>query len=156
MVGLRFPFLIGSVLAATAILPLSGCDDDGVRVRGFILPEGDAQRGEAAFVELGCTACHTVSGTELTQPENPEYSVVLGGKVLQVRDYGDLLTSVVHPDHSVRLPYADVPEGETRARSPMPDFTADMSVAQLIDVVTFLHGRYEKLPAYRGRYYYYP
>ena len=38
----------------------------------------------------------------------------------------------------------------------MPDLTETMSVAQLVDVVAFLHGKYEKLPNYGGKYYYYP
>jgi hypothetical protein len=155
MVGLRFSSC-AAALAVAAPLFLAACDSDGIRVRGFVLPEGDPLRGEAAFVALGCPSCHTVAGTDLTEATGGEYSVLLGGKVLQVRHYGDLLTSIVHPDHRVRLPYATVPVGEDRARSPMPDLTETMSVAQLVDVVAFLHGKYEKLPNYGGKYYYYP
>lgn len=140
-------------LVALATL-LVGCDADGINVRGFVLPEGDPVRGEAAFVELGCTRCHTVVGTELSQPENPPYTVALGGKVIQVKHYGDLLTSIVNPNHRVRPPYAQA-DGE-KVSSPMPDFTATLTVEQLINVVAFLHGKYDKLPNYGGKYYYYP
>jgi hypothetical protein len=138
------------------MLLLVGCDKEGINVSGFVLPEGDAARGEAAFVELGCTACHTVAGTELTQPENSAFSVPLGGKVIRVKHYGDLLTSIVNPDHRIPPRYAQEAAMEGEPESPMPDFTVTMSVEQLIDVVAFLHGRYEKLPHYSGRYYAYP
>ena len=31
---------------------------------GFVLPEGDAQRGAQAFLDLKCHACHEVEGIE--------------------------------------------------------------------------------------------
>jgi hypothetical protein len=142
-------------LIALATL-LVACDQGGINVRGFVLPEGDPVRGEATFVEMGCTRCHTVANTELSQPENPPYSVALGGKVIQVKHYGDLLTSIVYPDHRVWPRYAQESADKEEVSSPMPDFTATLTVEQLIDLVAFLHGKYEKLPNYGGKYYYYP
>lgn len=155
MVGLLFSGSKGVLLGALVIL-LVGCNQDGIKVRGFILPEGDPVQGEATFVELGCTACHTVADTQLSQPEDAAYSVALGGKVIRVKHYGDLLTSIVNPDHRVLPPYAGDSGDGGRPESPMPDFTGSMTIEQLIDVVAFLHGKYEKLPNYGGKYYYYP
>jgi len=152
------PLSLWSRVTFFLVLPalLGGCDQGGINVRGFILPEGDAARGEATFVELGCTACHTVAGTELEQPEDAPFNVALGGKVIRVKHYGDLLTSIVNPNHRVRPPYGQDAQAGGEVTSPMPDFTATLTVAQLIDVVAFLHGKYEKLPNYGGKYYYYP
>ncbi len=155
--GARIPLLnFMAISAVAATLLVSGCDQDGIRVRGFVLPEGDPAKGELAFVQLDCTACHTVADTELTQPEDAAYSVPLGGKVIQVKHYGDLLTSIVHPDHRVFPRYVEDAEDEADPASPMPEYIDIMSVEQLIDVVAFLHGKYEKIPTYGGKYYYYP
>ena len=32
---------------------------------GFRLPDGDVERGKAAFLELKCYTCHTVSGLDI-------------------------------------------------------------------------------------------
>jgi hypothetical protein len=155
MDGIRALFPKALLVAAVALL-LGGCDQGGTKVRGFILPTGDASRGEETFVALGCPACHTVFNSDISQPADADFSVQLGGRLLQVKHYGDLLTSIVNPDHRVLPPYDDDKSEEGKPRSPMPDFTATMSVQQLINVVEFLHGKYEKIPDYGGRYYYYP
>jgi sulfur-oxidizing protein SoxX len=154
MVGQRALFLKVVFFAAVALL-IGGCDQEGTRVRGFILPAGDASQGEAAFVALGCPACHTVFNSDISQPEDAAFSVQLGGKLLQVKHYGDLLTSIVNPSHRVLPPYNDDKSEEGKPQSPMPDFTSSMSVEQLINVVEFLQGKYEKIPNYGGKYYYY-
>jgi hypothetical protein len=150
------PYIVKAALVGMIALLAGGCDQDGIKVRGFILPEGDAAQGQETFVELGCPACHTVAKTEITQPEGAPFSVQLGGKFLQVKHYGDLLTSIVNPDHRVLPPYNKESASEGKVTSPMPDFTQKMSVRQMIDVVEFLHGKYEKMPNYGGKYYYYP
>ena len=72
---------------------------------GFRLPDGDVQRGKAAFMELKCSTCHTVAGTEIPVP-NKDYAyvrvVVLGGEVRQVKTYGALVTSIINPSHHWR------------------------------------------------------
>lgn len=154
MVDLRSFFLKVAFLSLVTLV-LGGCEDSGTKVRGFILPKGDPDKGQETFVALGCPACHTVSKTEISQPEDAAFSVQLGGKFLQVKHYGDLLTSIVNPDHRVLPPYNEDSSGEDASMSPMPDFTGTMTVNQLIDVVEFLHGKYEKMPYYGGKYYYY-
>jgi hypothetical protein len=84
-----------------------------------------------------------------------DYEIRLGGEVLRVQDYGDLLTSVVIPDH--RLSQARQVKrdaGGEVERSPMPNVTGDLTVAELIDLVSYLHSRYsESQSAYRGYSY---
>ena len=59
---------------------------------GFRLPDGDVERGKAAFLELKCYTCHTVSGVDIgTRGKEYAYlrAVVLGGKTRQVKTYGN-------------------------------------------------------------------
>lgn len=109
--------------------------------KGFYLPPGNAQRGQATFVQMNCHNCHTVSGVALPTPANPGAKIVpLGGPVTRVRSYGDLVTSIIYPAHSV----SDLLTPAARkAGTPMPEIAADMTVTQLVDVVTFLAPRYE-------------
>lgn len=146
-------------LAFLFIAVIAACSDDRPPVEGFVLPEGDIEQGKAAFLSLGCTQCHTVADSDIEQPDDAEYQVALGGKLIQVEHYGDLLTSIVNPNHRVApdmRQQGDTGNEEDTAVSPMPDFTETMTVVQLIDVVEFLHSKYTQVPKYSGRYYHYP
>jgi hypothetical protein len=125
-------------------------------VKGFVLPEGNVEKGQASFVDLGCRQCHSVAGIELPVYDGVvSLQIDIGGKVLRVKNYGELMTSIVNPDHQLSPEYLRLlSEAEKeRGDSPMPDFRNNMTVAQLIDVVAFLHSSYEKLhPQYTGYY----
>ncbi len=113
---------------------------------GFRLPEnGDIARGEAAFVALKCSNCHTVADVDLPAPTSIAAPVPLGGMVHEVRTDGYLVTSIIHPAHFVSHParttlLAPAPE------SHMPDFSREMTVRQLVDVVAFLQSTYKVVP----------
>jgi sulfur-oxidizing protein SoxX len=130
--------------AAAVILLFAGaCDLLSGQGRGFTLPEGDAERGRAAFTELGCHQCHTIAGIE--QADNPELSLPLGGEVSHIDTYGELVTSIINPSHRLSRrypPLAERVDGESR----MPSLNREMTVEQLIDLVTFLHDQYELRP----------
>ena len=153
----RISTLGGRLTALILTLLIGACGQDRPPVKGFVLPEGDIAAGQATFVALGCPQCHTVVDTEITQPDDPAYSVRLGGSYMQVKHYGDLLTSIVNPSHRVAPPHrAGDGEDDGPPLSPMPDFTDTLTVAQLIYLVEFLHSKYTELPRYSGRIYYYP
>ena len=114
--------------------------------RGFRLPDGDIERGKAAFVELRCHTCHTVKETDIPSPDNKDYAyvrvVVLGGETRRVRTYGELVTSIINPSHVLAPGYPK--ELITKDnRSAMTDFNDRMTVRQLTDLVAFLQSRYE-------------
>ena len=124
----------------------SACDMGVKSARRFHLPQGNADKGKAAFVSLQCTACHTVKGVELPKPAvAPEAVVVLGGAVVRLRTYGDLLTAIVHPtygDSEKSALRASIPRG----KSPMPVVNDVMTVTEMVDLVTFLQPHYTQMP----------
>lgn len=148
-------------LLACAFLsqPFSSCRDSAARMNeGFRLPEGDESRGKAAFVELKCHQCHTVAGMELPKPDGTaSISYELGGEVRIVKSYGELVTAIIQPQHVVSARYVQQLEESQRKGvvSPMPDYNARMTVAQLTDIVTFLHAHYQKKPPTGVNYPYY-
>jgi hypothetical protein len=125
---------------------LSGCGGRHSPV-GFRLPEdGDIERGRAAFVELQCHKCHTVVGTTLAVPHQVDLGPIpLGGEVREIRTDGFLVTSIIHPGHIRARGPREVtltPDGESR----MPDYTDEMTVRQLVDIVAFLQWKYKFVP----------
>ena len=132
--------------AALSLLLLSalvGCTPDPKSGWGFTLPEGDAERGKATFVQLQCNACHTVDGVELDGSSSEDVkTVALGGKKGYVVTYGDLVTSIINPSHRFALGYKsdEIKEGEA---SKMRSYNDEMTVTQLADLVTFLQQHYE-------------
>ena len=136
----RWSVVLLMLLTAACSGPKSGA--------GLRLPDGDVQRGKAAFLELKCNTCHTVAGTEMPTPSK-EYAyvrvVVLGGEVRQVKTYGALVTSIINPSHSLAPGYPK--ELITKDhQSAMANFNDTMTVRQLIDLVAFLQSRYEFVP----------
>jgi hypothetical protein len=135
---------VGALLAAT-----TGCRDRTINTR-FEMPEGNLEKGKAAFVALECYTCHRVSGVELPAPTvEAARVVILGGEVNQLRTYGDLITAIIHPTRDLSdLMRVPLPEGATK--SPMKEVNHEMTVAQLIDLVTFLKPQYTRLePLYQ-------
>jgi len=140
-----------------AALAVSACSEDAKPVRGFVLPEGDIARGEQVFVAYQCHGCHTIPGIEFPATDyTPRLMLEIGGEVYNVNNYGELLTSVVNPDHVISTKYKALLERAERAPlvSPMPDFGERMSVAELIDLVAFLHAQYSRLQLPYDRDYY--
>lgn len=121
-----------------------GCDQARRMSRGFVFPVGDATRGKTAFVALQCNTCHRVDGVpDLPGPVvSPEKVVVLGGKVVKVRSYGDLVTAIIHPKYEISENLAN---RTAYSESPMRQVNDTMTVTQLLDIVTFLQPRYQEL-----------
>jgi L-cysteine S-thiosulfotransferase len=146
------------ILLAVLVLALgAGCDSRPTSGRGFQFPAGDAARGQAAFQRLDCFRCHRVDGVAgLPAPTvAPEKVVVLGGEVHRLRSYGDLVTAVIHPSFSIseKLRGEAGREAMETGQSPMPAINSTMTVAEMLDIVTFLHPRYRQLePLHGGAY----
>ncbi|MFT7460848.1 MAG: sulfur-oxidizing protein SoxX [Planctomycetota bacterium] len=128
---------------------MSACETERTSGKGLVLPEGSVESGKASFVDLGCTQCHSVAGVNSLKYEGEtKPMLLLGGKVGKVKTYGELVTSVVNPDHVISPVYLKKlrsNESEGDITTPMPSFNDEMTVAQLIDLVTFLDAQYEIL-----------
>jgi len=142
--------LVSSVIIALALL--AGCDSGKNKRAAFVFPQGDVTRGQTAFITLNCYECHRVDGVPgLPAPKvASEKVVLLGGEVALPRTYGELITAVIHPAYERTIE----PEGPVENALEMPDFNRKMSVAQMLDIVTFLKPHYRRLrPLYYDDYY---
>ncbi|HEY0945007.1 MAG TPA: cytochrome c [Opitutaceae bacterium] len=136
---------LSAIVFAAFVLLAAGCDSSLKSTRHFRFPQGDAEKGKAAFVALQCYTCHTLQGAQVPEPTAPPEAVVLlGGDVTRLRTVGDLLTSIVHPKHGIsekmKRTVGTAPE------SPMPVMNDVMTVAQLIDLVAYLQPQYKQIP----------
>lgn len=153
--GLKNVFCV--VLPIFTLFAVAACSPEGRPVRGFVLPEGDIAQGEQVFVDFNCHACHSIPGVEFPETEfTAPFILAIGGEVYRVRDYGELLTAIVNPDHIISPKYVAMLEKADRETiiSPMPYYGETMTVAELIDLVEFLHAQYTRLQPefYRGYY----
>ena len=143
--------------AMVVLLALTACYGDNKPVKGFVLPSGDVAQGEQVFVDFNCHACHTIPGIEFPEVDQKlPFILDIGGQVYRVKNYGELLTAVVNPDHIISPKYKAMLEKAERdlAMTPMPYEGEYMTVAELIDLVEFLHAQYTKLqPQYYTGYY---
>src|SRR5205085_11009111 len=101
----------------------------------FAPPPGDAARGREVFARLGCFACHRIGG-ETFPPSSglgPDLTGV-GGH----HPAGYILESILNPN-------AVIVEGRgytgPDGTSIMPDYRAQLSVSDLIDLVAYLQTR---------------
>ena len=147
----RLLSMIGIVIGLVA---LAGCEADRMSEKGFSLPQGNALDGQKAFVYLHCYECHFIEGIDLPQVESDtEPFVQLGGKVSQVKTYGDLVTSIINPSHKLAPGYP-VDTITEDGQSKMPLYNGYMTVQELIDIVAFLQPEYEVIvPQYHYRVY---
>ena len=132
------------------LLLFTGCATHPDYATQFRFPVewGSIAAGQQAFVKLQCNQCHQVNGVDLpTYAGESPVMLELGGDVAYVKTYADLVTSIVNPNHVVSDDYLrQLPRGERAdAQSVMP-FNEQMTVVQLIDLVTFLNSLTGELP----------
>jgi sulfur-oxidizing protein SoxX len=135
--------MIQVLVLTICIGALTACITDPKSSKGFRLPDGNAQAGQAVFIELQCNACHQISGLDLPAPvQSGPVKITLGGTVRTVRTYGELVSSVVNPSHKLIDSY---PEDQVsrEGKSLMTVYNDRMTVQQLIDLVAFLQSRYD-------------
>jgi hypothetical protein len=139
------------------ILLLAACDTGPNTGRGFSLPEGDAERGRATFIELECNTCHSTADIErIAVSEAPDINIKLGGEVTVIKTYGDLVTSVINPSHKIAQRYSKQKVATEEGESTMIAYNEVMTVQQLVDLVTYLENNYQVVPASRTEYARYP
>jgi hypothetical protein len=114
---------------------------------GFRLPDGDPAAGRAAFVELGCNACHQVDGVDMPFTGIGAASVTLGGPTTWVKTHGELVTAIINPSHKISRRYApEIVALEGESLMSFAYLNDVLTVRQLIDIVAFLQDSYEVVP----------
>lgn len=133
----------GVVLVSALVV---GCEGKKSGV-GMVLPEGDIDAGRETFVRVDCVKCHSVVGEPfVAQTPGEDVHVQLGGEVVRIQTYGQLVTAIVNPKHVVSSQYhGKLVDAE--GKSLMPNFNETMTVDELIDLVAFLQSRYQLKPA---------
>jgi len=143
--SLVVPAKLGLAGTAALLMVLMGCSDPKSG-KGFRLPDGEINAGRETFVRLNCQLCHTVSGEKFaTAPTAGVIVVPLGGEVVRVRTYGQLVTSIINPQHIISPNYRGK-YTDAAGKSLMPDYNRHMTVKELIDLVAFLQSRYKLKP----------
>jgi hypothetical protein len=87
-----------------------------------------------------------VEGVTLPPSEDSNRVIVeLGGEVTFQKTYADLVTGIINPSHRLAAGYDPnlVSQG---GKSRMTVYNDVMTVAELIDIVTFLEAHYELRP----------
>lgn len=140
-----------------ALFLIAACSPEPATQATVNLPPGDAAKGEAHFVSLGCTGCHVVIGADL--PEAAEAGPVrvrLGSRTGRTLSYGQLVTSIVNPSHRLATRYSK-DKISVEGQSLMTNFNEVITVAQLTDLVAFLQAHYEESerPGYKYPVYTY-
>lgn len=103
------------------------------------VPPGDREAGRRAFVDLGCTSCHAVpSDPGLPAPVSAHPGPPIGARLAAV-DVSYLVTAIVSPSHALS-PRMEAESWATLEGklSPMGDYSASMTVRQLVDLYAFL------------------
>ena len=132
-------------LTVTAATLLAACSINfrpDVRVP---IEDGNVARGQQTFIALQCHQCHTVAGVRLPEyPGEMPLEFELGGETTFIQSPGELMTSLMNPNHVISEEYRDqlrleagVPLG-----SPMPPIR-DITVGQMLDLIAFLDSTYQ-------------
>ena len=127
----------------SAVALLSSCNQQSI---GFALPPGSAEDGKMVFEKMACNQCHSVGNIPWQGISSEDFDVKLGGEVIHVKTYGELVTSIINPSHRVSTKLKESTIPNRNAQSPMPSYNQVMTVQELIDLVTFLQGEYDLVP----------
>ena len=116
--------------------------------RGFALPEGDISAGKEVFLEFQCNQCHSTTTVDFKGTDD-NLHVALGGEVGQIKSYGQLVTSVINPSHKIAFGFGE----QVNEANKMRNFNEELTVQEMVDLVTYLQSEYEIPTPYE---YYYP
>ena len=127
------PLVMISALLALACTP--GPVETDYKATMLMLPEGQPDAGRDAFLSLGCAGCHTVAwDEELPDSRAASLGPELGLDATKLGP-GGLATSIIAPSHNVSTKYQEMTGS---GASPMRDYSREMTIRQLADVVAYL------------------
>ncbi len=121
------------LLGVPSLVKADGADTHHPKGWQFAMPKGDAAKGRAVFDKFSCYSCHEVRGETFPAPEKGQN---VGPELSQMGPLHPLeyfTESTINPDVVGAKKYRG-PDGKSK----MPNFNADMTVQELIDVSTYL------------------
>jgi hypothetical protein len=136
-------------MLAAAVL-VGGC----ANTSGFTGPieQADIDEGRQAFIDHRCHQCHSIAGMSLPVLAGASPPMLeLGGEIIAVKSYDELMTSIINPNHVISERYREQLrlDASVPVESPMPTQHIErMSVRQLIDLMAFLDSRYILIEEY--------
>lgn len=103
----------------------------------FEMPAGDAEAGKADFIKLQCTLCHKVPAAGLSATRERDLGPELGPA------YGKLppeyIAEAIVNRHKHIAGTLEKYTGAKKVSSKMEEFSDEMTVRELIDIVAFVH-----------------
>jgi len=136
----RFPTVVVCIVFLTVAWSVSSQDAEEISP---VFPLGDPARGRALFEEKQCSRCHTVEGVKFPELDLPAIDFIhIAGENNRgwTRDF--YASEIMNPQHLISPDHqkAMLRIGDRLAaeNSPMLDFNQNLTVADLIDLVTFL------------------
>lgn len=150
---------VGALCLLSLLLVSAGCSPKATSSRGFRLPDGNAARGQATFVELACHQCHVIpsAGIRASEVIGEQLEIALGGTRTNVVTYGELVTSIINPSHRIARGHVRDSVTNSDGSSKMRSYNDVMTVTELVDLVAFLQPLYEVVPPeYQYRHFAYP
>jgi mono/diheme cytochrome c family protein len=137
------PYRARILVLAVLLIAGTACRSGRYTNAGFRLPpDGNAERGQQAFLDLGCNSCHGVYDLKLPPPVQQRVPVVLGGTVNKRLSDAYLVTAMIHPQYA------------SKGAPGMPDYEDRMTVRQMVDLVAFLQAQYTIRPSLPDYGYY--
>ena len=145
-------YIVGALGCVCVLIVLSGCNPEA---RGFALPLGSVEAGKETFLRLQCNQCHSIADElEKDQAGHPDIHFKLGGETTRVRTYGDLVTSIINPNHKISGFIRDEANLDAQGNTNMPSHNEVMTVQELVDLTTYLQTTYDVIrPETHGMYY---
>jgi mono/diheme cytochrome c family protein len=132
--------LVAVVAAGLLGHGMAGAQPQVPRGWRFTLPAGDAAAGERAFAKMQCYSCHTVPGKQFVDPAQKPGGIgpdLVAAYARLPREY--LAESIL--DSRRVIAHGNVrfqaPDGSSR----MGDYSENMTVRELVDIVEFLKQR---------------
>lgn len=116
--------------ASTKATPVSPMESHHPKSWRFTLPKGDPEKGRAVFEKFECYYCHEVRGESFPYPVESAPELSQMGPLHPVEFFAE---SIMNPNAVVPREYRK-PDGT----SPMTNFTARMTVQELIDVSAYV------------------
>lgn len=128
-----------------SFLLLSACSQEEVYI-----PDGNAAAGKAVFEKYQCYGCHDVVGADYPPPSSITPTFVAIGATGEPTSRVELMEAIIAPSHEFAKPTpppgerADQRNIRSGSGSRMTDFSKQMTVRELLDLLTYLESLHEQ------------